>query len=114
MSDFEPQAGGGELAQAKAEFLKWALEGGDEGAEFVVVATDAHPGGRLRGWRFDVNVAFASRSFLLTDTGMWCSAVRTGPASFGWGAYDGEALAEALEAWEAELLRALRMRAIHR
>lgn len=113
MSDFESQHGGDELAHAKAEFLQWAADGGEPATEFTVVATEFHPGGRLRGWRFDVNVAFASRSFLLTETGLWCSAVRTGLASFGWGVYGGSQLSDALEEWKSELLRALRTRAIY-
>lgn len=114
MDDFEPNSAWSELARAKAEFLKWAADGGEPATEFTVVATDSHPGGRLRGWRFDVNVAFASRSFLLTEEGLWCSAVRTGPASFGWGVYGGSHLSDALDEWNSELLRALRTRAVYR
>jgi hypothetical protein len=97
-----------ELAARQAEFLERAREAGDDGQEFTVVGTEAHPGGLMRGWRFDARVALSGRSFLLTTEGLWCSAVRTGEASFGWGVLGEDDLGEAIEPWADELVRALR------
>lgn len=99
-----------ELAQVQAEFLRRARDAGDRGEEFTVVPTEHHPGGTMRGWRFDVNIALSGRSFLLTEDGLWCSAVRTGMANFGWGVFGGQELTEALEGWSEQLVRALRSR----
>ena len=92
----------------QAEFLARAAAAGDLGSEFTIVATDTDPGGASRGWRFDLNVGLSGRSFLLTPDGRWCSAVRTGTASFGWGVLAGTDLVEALGAWSEELIRRLR------
>jgi hypothetical protein len=97
-----------DLAYAQAEFLARAAAADDRGSEFTVVPTETDPGGATRGWRFDLNVGLSGRSFLLTTDGRWCSAVRTGTASFGWGVFAGTDLAEALEAWSEELIRRLR------
>jgi hypothetical protein len=99
------------LADVQAAFLARAAAAGDAGSEFTVVPTETDPGGATRGWRFDLNVSLSGRSFLLTTDGRWCSAVRTGIASFGWGALAGEDLVEALDTWGEELIG--RLRAAH-
>ena len=113
MSSSSPRPSGpsnipADVASAQAEFLARAAASGDVGSEFTVVPTDTDPGGASRGWRFDLNVGLSGRSFLLTTDGRWCSAVRTGTASFGWGVLPGKDLVEALEAWSEELIRRLR------
>jgi hypothetical protein len=97
-----------ELAHVQAQFLARARELGAVAPEAVdIVPTGADPGGPARGWRFDMRIALSGQSFLLTTDGRWCTAVRTGLASFGWGVPEAEELYPALEAWADDLIRSL-------
>ena len=97
-----------ELERARDRFLARAREERDEGAAFMLAPTEAHAGGSARGWRFDFSVAFSKTSFLLTRDGDWAVAVRTGPASFGWGVLGEPELSRVLDPFSTQLARALR------